>query len=136
VVLREDRAAGVDHQIVTDVERHGAGALPPAVVIAVDGAVDGEVTGDGEDTVDDMIVVIGRAVERCETDGAADNDIVRIRGERRHEKETDRREDPERDRSHGNSLRKMWGLGRLTCRVDFAYLAWLQPTADRTEMQC
>src|SRR5262249_17748997 len=76
-VLGEDRAAGVDDQVVPDVEAHRASALTSRVVDAQDRAVDGQVAVDGEDAVDRVVIVVDRAVEGTEVDRATDGHVAR-----------------------------------------------------------
>src|SRR5438034_419123 len=76
-VLGVDRAARVDDQVVPDVEAHRAAALAAGVVDAQDGTVDDQIAADGEDAVDHMVVVVHRAVEATEVDGAADRHVAR-----------------------------------------------------------
>src|SRR5262249_46794721 len=79
-VLRVQCAAGVDDHVAADGEGHVAGAVAAAVIVAIDHAVDDQVpVADGEDAVDEAVVVQRGAVERRKRLCAGDGNVVRVR---------------------------------------------------------
>src|SRR5260221_4062439 len=83
-VLGVHGAAGVHDDIAADGEAHGAGRVAPGPdVIAVDRAVDDQVTIHGEDAIDDVVRVVGRSVEGAEVHGAVDGHVARECGQRK-----------------------------------------------------